>query len=409
MAQHRLLVIDNNPTTDGEIARAASLLDLKVHHVPDGRAALAEAIRLVPDLILLDYEIPGTNYSELCKALKRDQKLQATPVILMYDRSLMSQSGSMDTWGISDFITKPFSQDALLAVVQHAMRKYSTMDAAPVDKSSSVLQDAKKHTDATQHQAKFKVQKAAISGDLSAIQLTEVLQLLKYQGRDGVLFLSRKDTELAVFFKKGSIAYARASGVDEEFLLGRFLMELGAISRGDLDVFIKNRGDNPGLLLGEQLLKLGDITVEDLTKALKQQTHELLYEAIRWPDGEFAFYVDSIPSEQIPDPPLDLSVDYIIMEGVRRVDEWGIIEKEIKDFDRVLAPNRDSTGVIRLVKLQAEEKAILSLVDGDRTIRKIIHISKKSSFDTCKVLYRLMTSRIIRKKTRIYDGEPEDK
>ncbi len=396
MARHRLLVIDNNPTVDGEISRAASMLGLKIYHVPDGGAATAEAIRLQPDIILLDYEIPGTNYSKICKELKNDQTLRSTPVILMYDRSFSSQNGSMDTWGITDFITKPLSQDALLAVVQHALRKYSDFDGA-TRKPNSVLYDMKKRVDERQLPL-GRNQKAAISGDLSEIQLTEVLQLLKYQGRDGVLILSRNDMELAVFFRKGTIAFARARGVDEEFLLGRFLLEIGAMTRGDLDVFIKNRGENPGMLLGEQLLKLGDITQDELQMALEKQTQELLYESIRWPDGEFAFYVGSQSLEQAASP-LDLSVDFIIMEGVRRVDEWGIIEKEIKDFERILAPNRDSTGVRKLVKLRPEEKAILSLVDGQRTIRDIIRISKRSSFDTCKVLYQLVTSRIIRKKT----------
>ena len=65
----------------------------------------------------------------------------------------------------------------------------------------------------------------------------------------------------------------------------------------------------------------------------------------------------------------------------------------------VLTPARDSTGVIKRVKLEPEEKSVLALVNGKRTVKDVIRNSRRSSFDVCKILYRLLSSRIIRKRS----------
>jgi hypothetical protein len=211
--------------------------------------------------------------------------------------------------------------------------------------------------------------------------------------------MARGQAHLEVFLRDGMVTFARAVGVDEEFLLGRFLTEVGAISARDLEVFLKSRSEDTRRLLGEQLVRLGHVEQAQLNQALARQTEELMYEAIRWGEGEFAFYITENLPVETREAELQLSVDQILMEGFRRVDEWGMIEKEIRSFDTVLAPSRDSTGVIKQIQLEPDEERVLALVDGRRSIKDIIRDSRRSSFDACKVLYRLLSSRIVRKRS----------
>ena len=162
-----------------------------------------------------------------------------------------------------------------------------------------------------------------------------------------------------------------------------------------------------GLLVGATKCRLHEMAPRpgQLAEALQAQTAELLYEALRWGEGEFAFYVTEKLPEEARQADVDLSIDKVLLEGFRRVDEWGLIEKEIRDFSIVLAPARDSTGVVKQINLNDEEKQILSLVDGERTIREIVRHSHRSSFDVCKMLYRLLGSRIVRKRSRSTAGK----
>ncbi len=125
----------------------------------------------------------------------------------------------------------------------------------------------------------------------------------------------------------------------------------------------------------------------------------MIYEVLRWGEGEFAFYVSEKLPPEAREAGLRIPIDLILMEGFRRVDEWGLIEKEIHDFDRVLSPTRDNTGVMKHIELKPEEDRILALVNGRRTVKDIIRASRRSSFDVCMLLYRLLSSRIIRKRS----------
>src|SRR5262249_14389698 len=148
------------------------------------------------------------------------------------------------------------------------------------------------------------------------------------------------EVRVEVFFKQGKVELALGEGLSEEFLLGRFLVELQAISRQDLDLFLKSRGPATKPI-GEQLVRLSYVTEAELKQALARQASERIYELLRWPAGRFSF----VATRELPplaiDAALALDVDGILMEGVRRVDEWHLIEREVDDFDAVFLRNEE--------------------------------------------------------------------
>jgi CheY-like chemotaxis protein len=400
MAPHRVLVIDDSPTIHKVVAHTLKRMGLEVIHVRDGQSGIVKARELKPNVILLDFMMPGMNGYQVCKAIGEDDQLSNIPIILMSAKGEMMGEKLVRTMGIVDFITKPFSPDAVTTVVQHAIDKYvaGAIESAPAAEPLMEIGQRTPEDGSTQEDLSDPRGRVAMRGNLGMIPVPEIFQLLKFQSHTGILHLARGSAHLEVFVRTGSVIFARANNVDEEFLLGRFLTEVGAISERDLEVFVQSR-QGTSRLLGEQLVKLGHINQEQLNLALARQTEELMYEAIRWGEGEFAFYVTENLPVETREANLQLSIDQILMEGFRRVDEWGLIEKEIRDFHLVLAPSRDSTGVIKQIQLEPEEEQILALVDGRRTIKDVIRTSRRSSFDTCKVLYRLLSSRIIRKRS----------
>jgi CheY-like chemotaxis protein len=400
MSPWRVLVIDDSPTIHKVIEHALKRTDMQLVHARDGKSGLSKAKELKPDLILLDFMMPEMNGYQVCKALSDIGELQDIPIILMSAKGETIGDKLVKTMGIVDYISKPFSPDALTTVTQHAIEKYVEGDAKRSKEAGPLLpvgqrtpEDAPTTADLSDPRGK-----PAIRGILGMIPPGDIFQLLKFQAQTGILHLARGNAHLEVFMREGGIAFARAQNVDEEFLLGRFLIETGALNAPDLEMFLQSRRGT-SKLLGEQLVKTSHITTEQLMVALERQTEALMYEALRWGEGEFAFYVTEKLPPEAREANLHVPIDMILLEGFRRVDEWGMIEKEIKNFDMVLAPARDSTGVIKRVELDPEEKQILSLVDGKRTVKDVIHNSRRSSFDVCKILFRLLSSRIIRKRS----------
>src|SRR3954462_3384415 len=126
MAGERVLVIDDSPTITKVVQLVLTKSGYEVQTAPDGEAGLATVRASRPDLILLDFVMPRMNGYQFCRELTADPKLRDIPVILMSAKGDQVGERFVKVMGIVDYITKPFSPEAITAVVQHTIGKYST-------------------------------------------------------------------------------------------------------------------------------------------------------------------------------------------------------------------------------------------------------------------------------------------
>ena len=131
----------------------------------------------------------------------------------------------------------------------------------------------------------------------------------------------------------------------------------------------------------------GLITEAQLKQAMARQISEVIYETLRWTQGQFAFR--SLPAESFPalarDAALGISVDSLLLEGFRRVDEWRVIEREIGDFDLVFVPNESRIAEVARGQLTRDEIAVLEFVNGKTPVKDIIRALRLGSFDVSKI------------------------
>src|SRR5512140_3960336 len=125
MAGERILVIDDMPTITRVVQLVLTKAGYDVHTAPDGEAGLAAVRSDRPDVILLDFVMPKMNGYQFCRELTADSKLRDIPVILMSAKGDQVGERFVKVMGIVDYITKPFSPEAITAVVQHTIGKYS--------------------------------------------------------------------------------------------------------------------------------------------------------------------------------------------------------------------------------------------------------------------------------------------
>jgi DNA-binding response OmpR family regulator len=483
MAGALVLVIDDSPTIVKVVQLVLTKAGFEVRTASDGEAGLAAARQTPPDLILLDFVMPRMNGYQFCRELMADARLKDIPVVLMSAKGDQVGERFVKVMGIVDYITKPFSPEAITAVVQHTIDKYGRRsrdqgkplphvrgdDLAAAGEaearvaSLTAIRDRIAEVIAPQiaglfalahaaaedagaghanHDGRVPTDGAAIAdaaraaldddilaailasvdpgliddapglrGDLRVVPLAEVLQLLDVQEQSGVLTVQRSGVAVAapgssdargmshveIYFRRGRVEQAIAVGVPEEFLLGRFVVDAELMTRGDFDGFLESRQPG-GKLIGSQMVKLGYVTEADLKSCLARQTCELVYEILRWRFGTFRFAAGrELPSPAI-EAALELDVEAILMEGFRRVDEWHLIERAIDDFDLVFLRNEDAVAQMGRGRLTREELAILELVNGKNTVKDIIRKSRMGSFEVSKMLYRLLSIKLIRRR-----------
>lgn len=459
MASELILVIDDSPTIVKVVELVLSKAGYKVQTAMDGETGVQLAKQLKPDLILLDFVMPKMNGFQVCKELSQDPQLRSIPVVLMSAKGEQVGERFVKVMGIVDYITKPFSPDAITTVVTHALEKYRENEdptAVPVssqiapeelqedaDREQQVWREALSKLRGTIARAvasqfmslpevtkmvsdpQFWVEnvkqtlsnsfldacigelrttvpdlmsgEVSLSGNLSVIPTGEVFTILANQKQSGVLTLSKSAAKVDVFFRGGQVVMAAAAGISEEYLLGRYIIELELMTQEELDEFIASLPPRSHLL-GLQLVRSGRLSLEQVKTAMARQTREICYELLTWHNGKFMF----VSTKDLPaiaeEAGLDLPVDAILLEGFRRVDDWHLIEKEINDFDVVLLRNDDAITQMGRQRLVREELTVLELVNGRNTVRDIIRQSRMSSFDVTKLLYRLLSAKLIRKK-----------
>ncbi len=413
MAGEYLLVIDDSPTVLKVIELALTEAGYKVASAIDDELGLAmvREARTIPDLILLDGLIPGRDAAEICRRFAAEPTLARVPVVVMTARGQADdlEARFAKASNVVDTIGKPFSPEALVAVVSHLAAGSAARPKGPVAPPAAVravvaeaMALSTADAGAVAEARAFAAAGQALVGDLGAISMSQILELLSEQAHTGILRVvnlsSRARVEL--YLQDGRVDFAAATGAPEEFLLGRFVIDSGDVSAEDVARVLAERARAPGPvpLFGADLVARGLLSREALGQAMARQTSELAYETLRWNTGFFQFR----PAAELPplarEAKLQLNVDRMLLEGYRRVDEWRIIEREISSFDEVFVRNEDKIAGLPRGTFTRDELAVLEQVDGRQNLREIVRKLRIGSFDVSKMFFRFRRSRLVRRR-----------
>src|SRR5690606_9199665 len=97
--------------------------DFEPAHAGDAREAQTAIADRVPDLILLDWMLPGTSGLELARRWRWDELTREVPIIMLTARGEENDRvGGLEA-GVNDYVVKPFSARELLARIRAVMRR----------------------------------------------------------------------------------------------------------------------------------------------------------------------------------------------------------------------------------------------------------------------------------------------
>jgi DNA-binding response OmpR family regulator len=116
----KILVVEDDPAILNLIARALQGT-YDVTTVSDGRDAVVEAGKIVPDLILLDVNLPGLDGFSVAQNLKQDARFKRTPIMFVTARDRPADTIRGIQVGAKHYITKPFKLEDLMSKVEKAL------------------------------------------------------------------------------------------------------------------------------------------------------------------------------------------------------------------------------------------------------------------------------------------------
>ena len=119
----QILIVDDEAAIRDMVAFALRKADYQPVAAADVREAQHRIAERVPDLILLDWMLPGTSGIEYARRLRRDELTREVPIIMLTARGDENDRVSGLESGVDDYVVKPFSARELLARIKAVMRR----------------------------------------------------------------------------------------------------------------------------------------------------------------------------------------------------------------------------------------------------------------------------------------------
>lgn len=126
-----ILIVDDEQPIRNMVSFALGRAGFALREAADAEQAYAEIERQRPELILMDWMLPGTSGLDIVRRLQRDIHTQDIPVIMLTARTEENDKITGFKAGIDDYISKPFSPVELIARIQAVLRR--TNHAQPAE------------------------------------------------------------------------------------------------------------------------------------------------------------------------------------------------------------------------------------------------------------------------------------
>jgi DNA-binding response OmpR family regulator len=143
----RVLVVEDDRDIADLVARYLQKSGFEVSVLSSGARALAAIVQQPPDVIVLDLMLPEVNGTEVCRAIRSNEKTASTPIIMLTARADEAERVAGLEMGADDYLTKPFSPNELVARVRALLRR---AERRPVESSrvtyGPIQIDAERHT-----------------------------------------------------------------------------------------------------------------------------------------------------------------------------------------------------------------------------------------------------------------------
>ncbi|MEO7073424.1 MAG: phosphate regulon transcriptional regulator PhoB [Rhodanobacter sp.] len=128
--QKRILIIEDEAAIRDMIAFALRKADMQPIPAADAREGELAISDAVPDLILLDWMLPGTSGMELARRLRREELTREIPIIMLTARGEEADRVAGLDAGVDDYVVKPFSSRELVARIKAVLRRSQGDDGA---------------------------------------------------------------------------------------------------------------------------------------------------------------------------------------------------------------------------------------------------------------------------------------
>ncbi|MCL1908724.1 MAG: DUF4388 domain-containing protein [Holophagaceae bacterium] len=246
----------------------------------------------------------------------------------------------------------------------------------------------------------------ALLGSIQDFNLFSIFNMIKFQNKIGTLVVQDKDTSVTIIIDSGLVVGIDSNKHDMEGGLVLNLMRLGLISLDEMqnltDLHAKTLKSIKNIALETNLT-----TLQNIHDALTMQVMSVVCPLFNLTAGSYRF--DSAITTEVDKKIFPaISLETILIEAAKYVDEWPQVIEHLPDFSQFLAKTPtpkldieaadDGTAIEQASeeKLTHEEEIIINSFEPPNSIKEVVSTSRYSELDTCKHIANLINKKLLR-------------
>ena len=225
----------------------------------------------------------------------------------------------------------------------------------------------------------------SFKGDLSTIGLAEVFQMISMSQKEGTLVVDEANGRKCIFFSQSGVRLL-STGKRKSLRVGDMLVRAGKLTEDQLDEALETAKIRRQRL-GEVLIEEGILTEPDINGAIRIQIEEEIYDLFVWTRANYEF-IEGAPDDALIDPAaheieLSFDVNGLLLETVRRADEWIIINQKVPSMESIFVWTTEEG---RDAEFEAAPDALNRMyqyIDGETPVSSLVEVSGMGEFDVC--------------------------
>lgn len=328
MAKRQILLVDADPKSVRVLEVSLRKAGFSVTTAADGLDALSKLELSAPDLVIADTKLPSLDGYALVRKLKERPEWASLPVLfLASQRSIEDKIRGLEL-GVEDYLTKPIFVRELITRIQLVFARRTQEGIATKQTATG---------------------RTRFAGALADMGVVDLLQTFEVSRKSGIAHLYNDETSAhaKIWFRDGKVVDAALwpEGVAE-----------GAADAPGVSA------TTTGQLIGE----------------------EAIYRTFVWSEGRFEVEFCKVEVDDV----IEASTQGVLMEGMRRLDEWQRLLEVLPPLESVFEIHSEEL-LARLSEIPDELNGILRLFDGRRTLMQVVDASPFEDLSTLSTISKL--------------------
>lgn len=328
MAKRQILLVDADPKSVRVLEVSLRKAGFSVTTAADGLDALSKLELSAPDLVISDTKLPSLDGYALVRKLKERPEWASLPVLfLASQRSIEDKIRGLEL-GVEDYLTKPIFVRELITRIQLVFARRTQEGIATKQTATG---------------------RTRFAGALADMGVVDLLQTFEVSRKSGIAHLYNDETSAhaKIWFRDGKVVDAALwpEGVAE-----------GAADAPGVSA------TTTGQLIGE----------------------EAIYRTFVWSEGRFEVEFCRVEVDDV----IEASTQGVLMEGMRRLDEWQRLLEVLPPLESVFEIHSEEL-LARLSEIPDELNGILRLFDGRRTLMQVVDASPFEDLSTLSTISKL--------------------